>query len=433
MIRRLGVALFALAATRLGAQDVAVLMRQADSAFAAENRALANRLYHQVIALDAGQSRAIYRLGVLASNDEEALEWFKRYVALEAADAWGWVAVGDKSLRLGLAVEARESFQRAAALAPQAADVQQRLVKGRLSAAPTIEPQGGYSRDSDGDHTTKAGASGSIALHGGWRFGARVTRSAIGDGVGTATLDEAALSLAGRPRPAWRFDFSGGPARLVQSDAGSWVTVLGDARMRLRARSAALELRLNRIALGTTPRLVANHAVRSEAKLGFELPAGPLRLRADERVALINVTGEDANRRVQTSAAVVLPVGWRGEFSVQYHQTGFRRPSTSGYFAPRRVETIEGGTYWDLGGDGAISVSADLGAGAQRMALQGSAVGPWKVALRGWAALSIDLTRALQWRTELEAYSAPFAPVGTSTAPDWRYGSLNMGLQVRLP
>ena len=422
-----------LTAAPLGAQSVPSLMRQADSAFAADDRALANRLYHQVVAFDAGQSRAIYRLGVLASNDAEALEWFKRYVTLEAADAWGWVAVGDKSLRLGLPVEARAAFQRAAALAPQAEDVRQRLAKGRLAAAPTVEPQGGYTRDSDGDHTTRAGVSATIALHGGWRFGGHVTTSAIGDGLTTATLDEAALSLAGRPRPAWRFDFSGGPARLVQSDSGSWVTVLGDARMRLRAHSTALELRLNRIALGTTPALVANHAVRNEAKLGFELPAGPLRLRADGRVALINVTGEDANRRVQASAAVVLPVGWRGEFSVQYHETGFQRPSTAGYFAPRRVETVEGGTYWDLGGDGAVSVSADLGAGAQRMALQGAAVGPWKVALRGWAALSIDLTRTLQWRTELEAYSAPFAPVGTSTAPDWRYGSLNTGLQVRLP
>jgi hypothetical protein len=426
-------ALIAIAAAPLPAQGVAGLMRQADSAFAAEDRARAEELYRRVVALDEGQSHAIYRLGVLAANDEDALVWFKRYVALERTDAWGWVAVGDKSLRLGRTVEAREAYERAVNLAPAAEDVQQRLAKGRLRAAPVVEPIVAYTEDSDGDHTTRYGIEGDFALHGGWRMGGRITRSDIGDGVAQATVDEAVVRLEGRPGDAWRLDLAAGPARLASAPGSDWLTALGDARVRWRAHGAAVEVRVQRIALGTTAELVANHATRDEARVGVELPAGFLRLRATEHVALIDVTGEDANQRLQSDAAVAIPLGWRGEVSVQYHRAGYERGSTAGYFAPSLAETFEGGTYWDLGGDGAVSLSVDVGAGAQRVALQGQQVGPWKTALRGWGLLSVDLSRTVQWRTEVESYSAPFAPVGVSTGPDWRYASFNMGVQIRLP
>jgi hypothetical protein len=173
--------------------------------------------------------------------------------------------------------------------------------------------------------------------------------------------------------------------------------------------------------------------MRNEVKLGVELPAGPLRLRAAGRAGLIEALGEDANRRLLGDAALALPLGWRGEISAQYHRLGYEQASTAGYFAPERVETIEGGSYWELGGDGAVSFSVDLGAGGQRVAEQGAEVGPWKLALRGWALLAVDLSRTIQWRTEAEAYSAPFAPVGVATAPDWRYGSITTWLLVRVP
>ena len=427
------VILLAILARPLHAQDAAGLLRRADSAFAAEDRALAARLYRQVLELDGEQSRVVYRLGVLSGNDETALGWFKRYVVLEPGDAWGWLAVGDKSLRVGKTVEAREAFQHAAALAPQAEEVQQRLARGRLRAAPTLEPVGGYARDSDGNRTWKYGLNGDVALRGGWRFGGRVVRSAIGDGSGDATLDEGLVRLEGRPRMAWRVDLSGGPTRLATPDTDPWLTGVGDARIRWRRQATAVEIRAQRVALGTTPQLVANRAMRNEAKLGIELPAGPLRLRAAGRAGLIEALGEDANRRLLGDAALVLPLGWRGEISAQYHQLGYEQASTAGYFAPERVETIEGGSYWELGGDGAVSFSVDLGAGGQRVAEQGAEVGPWKLALRGWALLAVDLSRTIQWRTEAEAYSAPFAPVGVATAPDWRYGSITTGLLVRVP
>jgi len=425
--------LLASLALPLHAQDATGLLRQADSAFAAEDRALAERLYRQVLGLDAEQSRAVYRLGVLTRNDEAALEWFKRYATLEPKDAWGWLAVGDKSLRVGKTVEAREAFQRAATLEPKEKEVQERLARGRLRAAPTLEPVGGYARDSDGNGTWTYGLNGDVALRGGWRVGGRVIRSAIGDGSGDATLDQGLLRLEGRPRMAWRVDLSGGPARLAAPGTDAWLTGVADLRIRWHRQATAVEIRAQRLALGTTPQLVANRAMRNEAKLSVELPAGPLRLRAAGRAGLIEALGEDPNRRLQGDAALVLPLGWRGEISAQYHRLGYAQASTAGYFAPERVETIEAGSYWELGGDGAVSFSVDLGAGGQRVADQGAEVGPWRLALRGWALLAVDLSRTIQWRTEAEAYSAPFAPVGVATASDWRYGSVTTGLLVRVP
>ena len=257
--------------------------------------------------------------------------------------------------------------------------------------------------------------------------------STIGDGTVDATLDEGLLRLEGRPRATWRVDLSGGPAQLAAPGSDSWLTGVADARVRWRQQETAVEIRVRRLALGTSPQLVANRAMRDEARLGVELPVGPLRLRATANAALIEALGEDVNRRLQGDAALVLPLGWRGEISAQYHRIGYERASMVGYFAPARAETIEGGTYWELGGDGAVSFSIDLGAGEQRVEEQGAAIGPWKAALRGWARLAVDLSRTIQWRTEAEAYRAPFALAGIATTQDWRYRSLSTGLILRLP
>lgn len=427
--------ILALAGASLAGQtSVAELMRRADAAFADENRALAERLYRQVLTLDPYQSHAVYRLGQLTRDDEAALQWFKQYAKLEPMDAWGWLAVGDKSLKVGKTVEALEAFERAARLQPKAQDIKERLARGRLRAAPAIEPIGRLVSDSDGNLTLRYGLSGDMALRGGFRLGARFARSSIDDGFTTATLDESVLRLEGRPRMALRLDLSAGLARLVFSDAASWTTPEADLRVRWREDNSSplFEARLQRLPLGTSPLLIANHAVRNELRLSVELPAGPVRIRGMGRAGLIEAFGEDVNLRLQGDAALALPIGWRGEVSAQYHRLSFNRASEAGYFAPKLVETVEGGTYWDLGGDGRVSASVDLGVGIQRLAKQGEEVGAWKLALRGWGMLNVDLSRIVQWRMEAEAYSAPFAPVGVVTAPNWRYISVSMGLLVRI-
>jgi len=413
---------------------IADLVRRADAAFDDENRKLAQKLYLDVVALSPEQSHSVYRLGQLANGDEAALAWFERYVKLEPDDAWGWIAAGDKYLRVGRVVEARAAFRRAAKLAPGAKEIQPRLEKARVRAAPVLEPLGGFSSDSDGNLTWKFGLSGDAAIRSGFRIGGRASRSRISDGLTTATLDEGLFRMQGRPRTALRLEFSGGAAMLGSPTASAWSTPVADAHMRWNSAGNAwsFDIRGLRTALGTTPLLVANRAMRNELRLSGTVPLGPVRLRAGGRGADIETAVENRNRKLHGDAALVFPVGWRGEFSAQYHRIGFQRASLAGYFAPKRVETVEGGSYWQIGGDGRWSAEVDLGAGMQRIAIQKQAVGAWKPALRAWGMWNVDLTRAVALRGEVEGYSAPFAPAGVSTAPNWRYVALSFSLLFRV-
>jgi hypothetical protein len=83
-------------------------------------------------------------------------------------------------------------------------------------------------------------------------------------------------------------------------------------------------------------------------------------------------------------------------------------------------------------GDGPTSLAFDLGAGIQRLAKQEEEMGPWKLAVRGWGMLTVDLVPSVEWRVEAEAYSAPFAPVGAVTTPNWRFYSITASLVFRI-
>jgi hypothetical protein len=141
---------------------------------------------------------------------------------------------------------------------------------------------------------------------------------------------------------------------------------------------------------------------------------------------------EKSNLRSQVDLALAFPAAPGLEISAQAHRIGFSRISTAGYFAPRKVETLEGGIYVTIDGAGPLSAEIDLGAGVQRLAKQGEEAGLWKPALRGWAWIALDLAAVLQLRIEGEAYSAPYAPLGVSTAPDWKYYAFNAGLLFRI-
>jgi hypothetical protein len=428
------VLLFCAAPILAQTEKIAELVRRADTAFDDEDRKLALKLYLQVVNLNPEQSHAIYRLGQLAGSDEAALAWFVRYVRLEPDDAWGWIAVGDKYLRVGKVIEARDAYRRAAKLAPQAKEIRPRLDRAGVRAAPVLEPLGGVTGDSDGNRTWKFGLSGDAALRSGFRIGAKATRAHISDGLTAAILDEGLFRLQGRPRAALRLEAAGGGVRLSALGSSAWTTP--EAAFRLRWNSAdnaaSFDFRVQRMPLGTTPLMVTNRAMRNELRLDGTVPVGPVRVRVGGRGADIETAVEKKNRKTQGDAALVFPIGWRGELSAQYHRIGFQRISRAGYFAPKRVETIEGGTYWEIGGDGRWSAEVDLGIGMQRLAIQPQNVGPWKPALRAWGMWNVDVTRTMAVKTEMEAYIAPFAPAGVSTSPNWRYASLIFSLVFRV-
>jgi len=418
------------------------LLRRAEAAMEDEDRALAEKLYLQVIDLDPDQSAPYYRLGLLARNAEVALGWFKQYADLEPDDAWGWLAVGKKSLKVGKTREALAAFKRAAKLAPGAEDIQKGLSEGRLRAAPTLEPIAAYSGDSEDFRTWRYGLRGDLALRGGFRMGGRISRSDLRGQGQKASIDEFLIRLEGKPRLALRLDLTAGLARSAAQGTGlagkfkvdPATTAEADLRLRWRATDdgPAFDVRLQRMLFASNPVLVVSRAVLDDARLGLDLPVGPFRIRGMGRASLIESAFEPSNRRLQADAALVLPFSGRGEVSMQVHSLGFEKASGAGYFAPKSVNTIEAGTYWELGGEGLMSGELDLGIGIQRLAKQGEEVGPWKPALRGWGYLAFDLAPTVQARLEAEAYSAPFAPAQAVAAENWKYLSVSLGLLVRL-
>ena len=104
-----------------GAQGA--LLARADSAYAAGDAALARRLYVEVLATDAEQSRAIFQLARLETSAARAVALYRRYTVLEPDDAWGHMALGDALARRGRLRDALRSYDRAEKLAPGERDV----------------------------------------------------------------------------------------------------------------------------------------------------------------------------------------------------------------------------------------------------------------------------------------------------------------------
>ncbi|HEV8364214.1 MAG TPA: tetratricopeptide repeat protein [Gemmatimonadaceae bacterium] len=508
------------------AQAQSGLLARADSAFAAEDRSLARRLYEQVLKANPEQSRASFRLAQLQSSPAKAIPYYARYVSLEPSDPWGHMALGDQLARAGKVDAALASYDRAHELAPNERDVsigrariqsragrstdaQQTLMtwtrshpadgeawdllgrellrsgrpraaaqafekaraadppKGvdarlrlaRSESAPAIQPIIGYQRDSDGNSTSRSGLSADVMVADGTRLGAGFIRGSIRDALETNSFNEATLTLQGRPTADVRFSVQGGltaftaPAPGTAPTPGSppvpapgrgpgslaatqttWTEPLADVRLRWRRlpNAPALELRAQHLPLATAPLLVANRVTRSDARATLELPVGALRLRGTGRAGAIRASGETANRRLDGAAALALPLGSAAEFSARYQAVSYAHESSAGYFAPRAAETMEGTAYFDFGGDGPLSIAADLGAGMQRTALQGEAVGRWKAAFRVWTYSSLAMGPGRALWLEIEAYDAPFAPLGVAAAPSWRYIALTTGLRWTL-
>ncbi len=477
-----------------------IVLARADSAFVAEDRDSARRLYAEALALDSTLSRAVFRLAQLSNSPREQLALYRRYQALQPRDAWGYMAEGDVLGRLRRFDEGLAAYARAETIAPDERDVavgRARLLEraGRSShamaeltrwtarhaddgeawdlmgrsalrsgrpraaerafaraesagqvrgaadrrayaralAAPAVEPIVGYQRDSDGNRATRVGGVADVMVRDGTRLGIGVERLTIGDGVTSTDGASAFGKLSSRLSPGVRLDAQGGAVRLASASAeqGTWTTPQFDARLRLRAPlgGASLELRAQRLALGTAPILVENRVTRTEGRATVEVPAGWLRLRGTGRLGAMEAMGESGNARYGADGALVLPLGGQVQLSGQYRVMGFQRASLAGYFAPRRAETIESGVYFETAGEGPLSFAADVGGGAQRVAAQGANVGKWTRALRGWGYASLAMGAARALYAEVEAYDAPFAPEGVATSGTWRFASLAVGVR----
>lgn len=345
-------------------------------------------------------------------------------------DAEAWEMLGREELRAGRPHAARTSFERATEAGHELPPAL--LARARRESGPVVEPSGGHQSDSDGNLGWRAGAMVEFAPGDPWRLGVGARHGRIRDDFTSATADEVQLRAAVRPRADTRLQLHAGAARYHDDLGGtSWTTPVVDARLRWRAPPGgpAFDLRLQHLPLAVSPALVASEARRAEARATLELPAGPLKLRGMGRMGAVYTAPEPSNQRLGAGGALVLPLGWRAELSGQYHRLGYRRASQAGYFAPEVVETVEGGAYFELGDDGPLSIAADVGAGAQRIAEHTAPWGRWARALRGWGFASLALAPGRALWLEVEAYDAAFAPEGTATSESWRYLSVAFGLR----
>lgn len=377
-----------------------------------------------------GRARLLDRAGRYSDAVAELREW----TAAHADDGEAWDLLGRIHARAGRPRAAVDAFGHAATLGVQGAA--SRLDAARAQAAPAAEPSAGSQHDSDGNSTVRLGAMADVMTADGVRLGGGVQRLTISDDVDEVRGTDFFARLASRPAPGVRFNAEGGAVAFGAPLLGgtSWTAPHGELRLRLRAPAAgpSLELRAQHGALGYAPMLVGNRVTRTEVRATAELPAGPLRIRGTGRTGRVAATGEEGNARNGYEAALVAPLGDRVQLSGQYRVLGFQRASLAGYFAPRRAETMEGGLYFEAGEDGPLSLAADLGAGAQRVAEQGANVGRWTRALRAWGYASLALGPGRALYLELEAYDAPFAPEGVTTAGNWRFTALSAGVRWAL-
>ena len=443
---------------------------RADSAFTAGDARAAEREYAAVLAADPENSHATYRLAQLHRRDPAvALRLFRRYVALEPSDPWGYMAVAevlartgrydaalrcyDDALRLApgerdAVVGRARTFARArrtdAAIAayrgwlashPTDAEVRRELAAARLAAAPTVTPLVGGSRDSDGNATLRLGGAAELRASGPTRLGVRATREQVRDGVTAVGLDELTLRAGARPAGALQIDAEGGATR-VEAVGGAAATLTPTGQLRARWRDPmggpAVDLRARRNVIDASPLLVTNRVVRTEIGAMVELPvARGLKLRGIGRTAALS-SSVDVNHRTTLAGVAAVAVTPSLEVSGQIHQIRYSRPSSAGYFAPRLIQMAQAGSYLELETARSIVLAFDLGVGVQRVAQQGAALGPWRRALRLYSLIAVPLAPGRDLRFELDGDDSGAATESATTAR-WRYVSMQLSLRVALP
>jgi tetratricopeptide (TPR) repeat protein len=367
-----------------------------------------------------------------AGRTDELIETYEEWVLRRPKDASAWAELGGARQRAQRHPEAARAY--AQSLALQADErTMGRLDSALAESAFSLRPYAGRSEDSDDDTITRRGLEGDWQFTERSRLGLHAERAGVRDPFSSGTADEFALIANWRPLSALKLDGLAGVARLDADQVGQEATSHPLRRLRLRWRSPAegpaLELRIGQNPLVATPGLVAQPVELEEIKGSFELPlAGPFRAHARGQSGRLEAATE-VNRR---SGYRVGPVyRWRpaAEVSVSYGELGYEHDTTAGYFAPRRVQAIELGTYIEYERLWPITFALDAGAGRQRVARQDEAAGDWIGTFRLWSLVSWTLEPGVRLELELEHYDSPVAGNGATPTSDWSFDSATLSVR----
>ena len=203
----------------------------------------------QVDAQDPVESREVFRLaGLRRAHDlPGAIALYRRYVVLEPADAWGYIALGDALARagdaagaraayataerlapaerdvhvgraralarLGYASEAIRSYERWLATSPGDAEASRELAVQRRRAAAIFETAVGGSRDSDGVTTWRAGMTFMSPDLGRARVHVTAGAKQAGDALASRGAIDVAIGGSFRPLSQLAIDVAAGIQR----------------------------------------------------------------------------------------------------------------------------------------------------------------------------------------------------------------------------
>lgn len=371
------------------------------------------------------QARLLARSG----RTDRAIQAYEDWLGNHPGDVEVSRELASQYQRAGRTGSARSALERAAGNTPDE-ETAERLRSLARATAPALDPLFSFSRDSDGNTKLRTVLGSDFTVGDGTRLGLSVGRTQISDVEGTRTFNDFAFTTQWRPRAAIAIDVATGAVRTDPVPDARGVQVSGEfiptARVHARAaapgNAARIDVRFNRNLVDATPLLLVNHVVRNDLQVRPDFTfLRQFRLRGAGGMSLIQGTGERNQRHMAGAGAGWAPVP-STEFSANFTQSGFAHASGAGYFAPKRIQAADAGTYMEFERE-AILVALDLGGGLERFEEHDSAFGRWRPALRAYALVSLRLRPGRELHLELDSYNSQAGPI-LAPASGWKYASV---------
>ena len=391
--------------------------------------------YHRARRQAPGEADVYLGLGRIlrdTGRTDELIAVDEEWVSHQPKNAAAWLDLGRARQKARRYPEAAAAYAQSLAITQD--DRTQALLDNVLAeSALSLRTYAGRSVDSDDNKITRSGLEGDWQFTPRTRLGLHAEHADVTDPYTSATADEYALMARWQPRALLKLDGMAGIARLNAERPGQPSTTHPLRRLHLHwsspAQGPALDLRLKQNPLSSTPGLVARPVNLTEVKGDIELPlAESWRARVRGQSGRL-AAAADVNHRSNYQLGPVYR--WRpaAEIGLSYSELAYDHATTAGYFAPRRVQTVELGTYFEYDRLWPVTFILDAGLGQQRVAKQGEAIGDWIGVFRVWALASWALKPGVRLELELEHEDSPVAGDAATPTSDWSSNSVLLSLR----
>ncbi len=354
---------------------------------------------------------------------------YEEWTSRQPQNAEAWFELGRARQRAKRHAEAADAYAESLSV-KEDARTREMLENALAETAFSLRPFFGLSHDSDENRIKRWGLEGEWQLTERSRVGLHAERAEVWDPFTSGSVDALALFAKWQPLSMLKLDGLAGVARLT-ADQASQNRPLRGLRLRWNrpADGPAVELRATQNPLIATPGLVAQPVELAEIKAGVDLPVtGPFRVRARGQSGVLD-SAVDVNHRTGYQLGPVYR--WRpaAEVGVFYSELGYEHATTAGYFAPKRAQTVEIGTYIEYEGLWPLTFALDAGAGQQRVEKQGEDVRNWIATYRLWGLVSWTVKPGISIELELEHYDSPVAGNAVAPTASWTYNAATLSLR----